>query len=176
METMERERRPRRSFSKEFKRDTVELVRSSGMSIAEVGRDLDLTESAVREWVRQADIDEGRKEGLTTAEREELVRLRRENRVLRMEKEILGKAALDSTSQRNSNVKLLRRQGGKGWRGWAGQAYATTTSARCGIAGQRESRSARSAGPSVSHRDRSSRSCAIAAALCRRCGRVGRSS
>jgi transposase len=93
METMERERRPRRSFSKEFKRDAVALVRSSGKSIPEVARDLDLTESALREWVRQADVDEGRRDGLTTTEREELARLRKENRVLREERDILKRAA-----------------------------------------------------------------------------------
>ena len=92
METMERERRPWRSFSKEFKRDAVALVRSSGKAIAEVARDLDLTESALREWVRQADVDEGRREGLTTAEREELARLRKEVRVLREERDILKRA------------------------------------------------------------------------------------
>ena len=93
METMERERRPRRSFSKEFKRDAVALVRSSGKSIPEVARDLDLTESALREWVRQADVDDGRRDGLTTTEREELARLRKENRVLREERDILKRAA-----------------------------------------------------------------------------------
>jgi len=93
METMERERRARRAFSKEFKRDAVELVRSSGKSIASVARDLDLTESALREWVRQADVDEGRRDGLTTAEREELARLRKENRTLREERDILKRAA-----------------------------------------------------------------------------------
>ncbi len=55
-------------------------------------RDLDLTETAVREWVRQADVDAGRRDGLTTAEREELARLRRENRVLREERDILKRA------------------------------------------------------------------------------------
>jgi transposase len=54
---------------------------------------LDLTETAVRRWLAQADIDAGRRDGLTTAEREELSRLRRENRVLREEREILRKAA-----------------------------------------------------------------------------------
>ena len=92
METMERERRPRRSFSTEFKHDAVELVRSSGKSIASVARDLDLTESALREWVRQADVDDGRRDGLTTAEREELARLRKENRTLREERDILKRA------------------------------------------------------------------------------------
>lgn len=93
METMERERRPRRAFSKEFKRDSVGLVRSSGKTIAEVARDLDLTESALRGWVRQAAVDEGRRDGLTTAECEELARLRKENRVLREERDILKRAA-----------------------------------------------------------------------------------
>ena len=85
--------RVRRSFTPEFKAQTVELVRTSGKSIGEVCRDLDLTETAVRRWVAQVDIDAGRRDGLTTAEREELSRLRRENRVLREEREILRKAA-----------------------------------------------------------------------------------
>ena len=77
--------RLRRSFTPEFKAHTVELVRTSGKSVGEVCRDLDLTETAVRRWLAQADIDAGRRDGLTTAEREELSRLRRENRVLRDE-------------------------------------------------------------------------------------------
>jgi transposase len=85
--------RLRRSFTPEFKAQTVELVRTSGKSVGEVCRDLDLTETAVRRWLAQADIDAGRRDGLTSAEREELSRLRRENRVLREEREILRKAA-----------------------------------------------------------------------------------
>jgi len=85
--------RLRRSFAPEFKAQTIELVRTSGKSVGEVCRDLDLTETAVRRWVAQADIDTGRRDGLTTAEREELSRLRRENRVLREERDILKKAA-----------------------------------------------------------------------------------
>ena len=69
------------------------LVRTSGKSVGEVCRDLDLTEPGVRRWVAQADVDAGRRDGLTTAEREELSRLRRENRVLRDERDILKKAA-----------------------------------------------------------------------------------
>jgi transposase len=84
--------RPRRTFTPQFKARTVELVRTSGKSVAEVCRDLDLTETAVRRWVAQADIDTGRRDGLTTAEREELTRLRREVRVLREERDILAKA------------------------------------------------------------------------------------
>ena len=86
-------RRPRRSFSEQFKAETVALIRSSGKSVAEVCRELDLTETAVRRWVAQAEIDAGRRDGLTSAERDELTRLRRENRVLREEREILKKAA-----------------------------------------------------------------------------------
>ena len=84
--------RPRRTFTPQFKARTVELVRTSGKSVAEVCRDLDLTETAVRRWVAQADIDTGRRDGLTTAEREELTRLRREVRVLREERDLLAKA------------------------------------------------------------------------------------
>jgi transposase len=85
--------RLRRSFTPDFKAHTVELVRTSGKSVGEICRDLDLTETAVRRWVAQADVDAGRRDGLTTAEREELSRLRRENRVLRDERDILKKAA-----------------------------------------------------------------------------------
>jgi transposase len=88
------ERRPRRSFSKEFKAEVVELVRRPGNTAASVARELDLTETAVREWAKQADIDDGRREGLTTAEREELTRLRREVRVLREERDILKRATV----------------------------------------------------------------------------------
>ena len=85
--------RARRSFSAEFKAETVELIRSSGKTIGQVCRDLDLTETAVRRWVQQAEIDAGKRPGLTTAERAELAELRRENRILREEREILKKAA-----------------------------------------------------------------------------------
>jgi Transposase and inactivated derivatives len=87
------ERRQRRKFTPEFKARTVELIRTSGKPIAQVCRELDLTETAVRRWVDQAQIDAGEREGLTSKEREELARLRRENRVLREEREILRKAA-----------------------------------------------------------------------------------
>ena len=86
------ERRPRRSFTKEFKAEPVELIRTSGKTLPQVCRDLDLSETAVRRWVEQAEIDAGQRNGLTTAEREELARLRRENRILREEREILRKA------------------------------------------------------------------------------------
>ena len=88
------EKRKRRSFTAEFKAETVRLV-EGGKSIPEVARELDLTESALRSWVRQAEVDAGRgKPGaLTTAEREELSQLRREVKNLRIEREILKKAA-----------------------------------------------------------------------------------
>ena len=85
--------RARRTFTAEFKAETVELIRTSKQSIGEVCRDLDLTETAVRRWVQQAEVDAGKRPGLTTAEREELTRLRRDVLVLRQEREILVKAA-----------------------------------------------------------------------------------
>jgi transposase len=84
--------RKRRKFTKEFKLETVKLVKEGPRSIGEVARDLDLTESAVRNWVRQFDVDTGTREGLSTVEREELRRLRAENRQLKMERDVLKKA------------------------------------------------------------------------------------
>ena len=86
-------RRTRRSFTPEFRARTVELIESSGRSIPDICRELDLTASAVRRWVEQAEVDRGRKDGVTSAEREQLERLRRENRILREEREILKYAA-----------------------------------------------------------------------------------
>ena len=87
--------RLRRFFPPEYKAEVVELIRSTGKTVGQVARELDLTETAVRQWVRQADLDAGRRtDGLTTAERAELGRLRREVRELREEREILRKAAV----------------------------------------------------------------------------------
>jgi len=74
---------PRWSFTKEFKAEVVALVRQPGNTAASVARDLDLSETAVRDWVEQADIDDGQRDGLTTVERAELAQLRKEVRVLR---------------------------------------------------------------------------------------------
>ena len=93
MVAMEHAKRPRRSFPNEYKAQVVELCRSGERSIRAVARDLDLSETAVRRWIAQADIDAGRRDGLTTAEREELARLRKENRVLREERDLLKRAA-----------------------------------------------------------------------------------
>ena len=77
----------------EFRRRAVDLARERAKPIAQIAADIGISESCLRNWLARADIDEGHRDGLTTTEREELVKLRRENRVLRMEKEILGKAA-----------------------------------------------------------------------------------
>jgi transposase len=90
---VDQEHKSRRQFSKQFKAETVALLRSSSKSVAQVCRDLDLSETAVRRWLAQAEIDSGHREGLTTAEREELGQLRKEVRVLREERDILKKAA-----------------------------------------------------------------------------------
>lgn len=83
-------RRPRRQFDEEFKAQAVRLVMDDGKTIGAVARDLDLTESALRHWVERARADRtGGRTGLTTAEREELARLRKENRELRTERDIL---------------------------------------------------------------------------------------
>jgi transposase len=92
METMGNGRRPRRSFSDEYKAEVVELCRTSGKSIAQVAHDLGIGETAVRRWVAQAEVDAGRRPGLTTEEHAELVALRKENRVLREERDLLRRA------------------------------------------------------------------------------------
>ena len=84
--------RKRRSFTAAYKAEVVALCQLPGSSIGQVARDLDLTETAVRRWVSQAEVDSGRKPGLTTTEREELSQLRRENRILREERDILKRA------------------------------------------------------------------------------------
>ncbi len=88
------EKRKRRSFSKEYKAEVVELIRKGGRRIGDVARELDLSETAVRRWVAQAEIDSGGGPAgaLTTAEREELAQLRRRVKTLEMEREILKKA------------------------------------------------------------------------------------
>jgi len=77
----------------EFRRRAVELARERPKPIAQIANDLGISESCLRNWVARADIDEGRREGVTSEDRAELVRLRRENRVLKMERDILVKAA-----------------------------------------------------------------------------------
>ena len=87
-------RRPRRQFSDEFRAGAVRLVLDEGKTVGAVARELDLTPSALGFWVRQARADRTKgKTGLTTEERAELASLRKENRQLRMERDILKKAA-----------------------------------------------------------------------------------
>jgi transposase len=93
METVAKSKpRPRRSFTPEFKAEIVERCLAGDRTIAQVARDFDLIESAVRRWVEQADIDAGRRDGLTSSEREELTQLRRENRRLQADVDLLKRA------------------------------------------------------------------------------------
>ena len=91
----EQGKRTRRVHTREFKAETVKLVKAGGRGISELARELGLADSLVRAWVRQADVDAGQAPpgALTTAEKEELSHLRREVKVLRMEREILKRAA-----------------------------------------------------------------------------------
>ena len=101
--------RTRLPYAPEFRRQMVDLVRA-GRTPEELAKEFEPTAQSIGNWVRQADRDEGlRKDGLSTSEREELSRLRRENRQLRLEREILSKAAAwfaretDSIPPRSSN-------------------------------------------------------------------------
>ncbi len=80
-------------YPPEFKAEAMRLARSGEKSIPALAGDLGISSQALREWVKQAEIDGGTREGLSAAEREELRQLRRENRILRQEREILKKAA-----------------------------------------------------------------------------------
>lgn len=79
-------------YPEEFRREAVALVRSDDRSIPEIAKSLGVSDQTLRNWVRQADVDVGKREGLSSDEREELRRLRKENRTLRQEKEVLAKA------------------------------------------------------------------------------------
>ena len=101
--------RTRRPYAEEFKRQMIDLVRA-GRSPEELSREFEPTAQSIRNWVLQADRDEGRrKDGLTTAERQEMVKLRREVRRLREERDILAKATAwfaretDSKSKKSSS-------------------------------------------------------------------------
>ncbi|WP_181008906.1 MULTISPECIES: transposase [unclassified Streptomyces] len=84
--------RPRRSFTPEFKAEIVELCRGGDRSVGQIAKDFDLTETAVRDWVKQAEVDAGESDGLTSSEREGLAALRRENRRLREDVDIFKRA------------------------------------------------------------------------------------
>jgi transposase len=80
-------------YSKEFKREAVQLLRTGARSVPQLAKDLGVSQGSLRNWASQRDVDEGKAEGLNSDEREELRRLRRENKVLAEEREILKKAA-----------------------------------------------------------------------------------
>ena len=77
----------------EFRQRAVELARLREKPTAQIAKDLGISDSCLRGWLKQADVDEGRREGLSSGERDELVELRRELRVTKMENEILKRAA-----------------------------------------------------------------------------------
>jgi len=81
-------------YPPQFREEAVRLTRSSGKPLAQISRELDVSEQTLRNWRKQTEIDEGEREGLTTQEKEELARLRWENKVLRQEREILRKATV----------------------------------------------------------------------------------
>jgi transposase len=93
-----------RLYSPEFKEEAVRLVHSSHerYPVSKIARDLDVSTETLRKWVNQAEIDAGDREGLTTEEKEELRRLRREVKVLREEREILKKQRPSSPGRRTS--------------------------------------------------------------------------
>jgi len=92
-------------YPPEYRKQLVDLVRS-GRSADSLAREFEPSAQTIRTWVKQADIDEGRRDdGLTTVEREELARLRRENRELKMEREILKKAAAWFAKESDSSPK-----------------------------------------------------------------------
>lgn len=82
-----------RKLPDEFKRDVVKVARRRTVPLEEVAADFDISVSTVKRWMHQADIDEGVKDGLTSAEQAEIVQLRRDKRRLEMEKEVLRRAA-----------------------------------------------------------------------------------
>jgi transposase len=106
-----RRKRTRRSFTDEFKAGAVRLVLEEGKTVGAAARDLDLTESSLRNWVEQTRADRTKgKTGLTSVEREELARLRKENRVLLEERDILKKAAAFFAKQSRGGLSSSPRR------------------------------------------------------------------
>jgi len=95
----------RPSYSPEFRAEAVRLVRTSGKTVTAVARELSISPTSLKNWMIQLDIDEGQRDGLTTDEREELRRLRRENRTVQMEREILKKAAAFFASEETNRTR-----------------------------------------------------------------------
>ena len=103
-------------YTEEFKAEAVQLARSSPeRSIRQLAYELGISDQTLRNWIRQAQIDRGKREGLSTEEREELRRLRRENKVLREERQILKKALRPSSQRKTGLGELLSaHRGGEG--------------------------------------------------------------
>ena len=96
--------RTRPPYPPEFRAEAVKLVRSSQKPISEIARDLGVFSESLRNWLKQESIDSGEREGITTDEREELKRLRKENKVLKEEREILRKAtAFFAAAEKDTN-------------------------------------------------------------------------
>ena len=90
---MSRPHHPQKPYPAQFKREAVELVGSSGRPLAQIARELGVSTESLRLWRKQAEIDAGEREGLSSEEREELRRLRHDNRILKQERDLLVKAA-----------------------------------------------------------------------------------
>lgn len=90
------------AYPEEFRQRAVSLVRDEGRPVAQVARELGIAESGLRRWLARYAIDSGAKPGLTSDERAELTRLRRENRVLRMERDLLSRATAFFANERNT--------------------------------------------------------------------------
>jgi len=90
--------RTRPPYPPAFREEAVRLIRAGHKPLSEISKDLGVSDQTLRNWVRQAEVDEGSRDGLTSGEKEELRRLRRENRVLREEREILRKAPMAGTA------------------------------------------------------------------------------
>jgi transposase len=92
-------------YPEEFRREAVKLARSSAKTVPQIAKDLGISDQALRNWLRQSEIDDGKRDGLPSAEREQLqrenARLRRENKVLGEEREILKKAAVFFAAETN---------------------------------------------------------------------------
>jgi len=121
------EARPRRSFTPEFKAEIVELCQRGDRSLGQVARDFDLTETAVGEWVKQAERDAGTRHdgGLTSAERQEPAELRRENRRLR--EDVGSSSGRRLSSPRRPGELLPVHRGGEGGRRNVARAHAAAS-------------------------------------------------
>ncbi len=98
-------KRKRRQFTDEQKADAVRLVRTSGEGIPTVARNLGLTENSLRNWVKQAEINEGKRAGLTTEEKAEIRRLRKELREVTMERDFLKKVSAYFAKEESESSK-----------------------------------------------------------------------